>query len=247
MTGYDVVFFSDGIIIIAQGKDVSGDWMELIIPILVVIGYAIVGILRSRSSLSRSGLSGASSGDPRYKPIDNQWEEPTFDDTDLDNLSEAEAHKLDANIERQLASASPKPVARHVSRTPTTPEQRRTLDAFLRTRAPDLPVAPPQREPVRAAAARPAPATPPVPKPYRPYYQAIGASPGISVARDKRKQRPVSQPAPVPQKAEPVLLPDEPPEESSLDILERITDPNELRRAIIYAEILGEPVGFRDM
>ena len=123
------------VMLLAAGdKNVDGDWIQLLIPVVIVIVYAIGGILKMRSNMNKEQSKEAAETKPRYKPLDGKdWQnEPA-----APRMSQAGQRAADQKIERDLAP----PVRRQPARSPdsarpTMPEERKTLEAFLETVAP---------------------------------------------------------------------------------------------------------------
>jgi len=147
--------------ILLAAKDDGKNWINMLIPVVIVIVYAISGILKMRSNLDKEQPKPTEEQQkPRYKPLDDQrhgWEKPAAPE-----MSPARRRQVDRQIERKLA---PEPAPTRQP-TPTRPRQRKTLDAFLETIAPPKPlaVAKPQpaaaqtrEERLRASAATPQP------------------------------------------------------------------------------------------
>ncbi len=210
-------------IVLAAPKNFSGEWIRLLVPIIIVIVYAISGILKMRSNLDKEQPT-EDRQKPRYKPLDGQsrsWEKPSAEPA-APEMSPGQRRQVDRQIERKLApqpTAPRQPVA-------TRAQQRKTLDAFLETVAPKpliaakiQPAAAPSREKrLRAQAAQRQQAARKI-KPKVPPKKAKVAA----------KEKTPAQPSPI------------------ASIGERLAQPDEIRRAIIYAEILGKPIALRDM
>ena len=212
-------------ILLAKNGD-GGNWIEFLIPVIVVIAYAISGILKMRSNLDKEQLT-EEQQTPRYKPLDSQthdWERPAAEPAEpsAPEISPAQRRQVDTQIERKLAPA-PAPARQPI---PTRPRQRKTLDAFLETVAP--------------------------PKPLN----AMKAQVAAAQTREKRHRAQAAQrqqtarkikPKPAPRKAKVAAKKKTPPQPSPIGSLtERLAQPDEIRRAIIYAEILGKPIALRD-
>ncbi len=209
-------------IVLARNRG-GGNWIELLIPVVIVIVYAIAGILKMRSNLDKKQPT-EDRQTPRYKPLDDRsrgWEKPAAEPA-APEMSPGQRRQVDRQIERKLA---PQPTA---PRQPaaTRPKQRRTLEAFLETVAPKpliaakiQPAAAPSREKrLRAQAAQRQQAARKI-KPKVPPKKAKVAA----------KEKTPAQPSPI------------------ASIGERLAQPDEIRRAIIYAEILGKPIALRDI
>ena len=124
--------------ILLAAKDDGKNWINMLIPIIIVIVYAISGILKMRSNLDKEQPT-EEQQKPRYKPLDDQsrgWERPSSEPA-APEISPAQRRQVDRQIERKLA---PEPTA-------ARPKQRKTLEAFLETVAP---------KPLIAAASQPA-------------------------------------------------------------------------------------------
>ncbi len=207
-------------ILLAAPKNVSGEWIRILIPIIIVIVYAISGILKMRSNLNKEQPT-EDRQKPRYKPLDDQsraWERPAAEPA-VPEMSPAQRRQVDRQIERQLVPAATR------QPTPARPQQRRTLEAFLETIAPKPPTAAPQpaaaparQERLRAQAAQRQQTARKI-KPKVPPPKAKVAA----------RKKPPAQPSPI------------------TSLTERLAQPDEIRRAIIYAEILGKPIALRDM
>lgn len=210
-------------ILLAAPKNFRGDWIRVLIPIIIVIVYAVSGILKMRSNLDKEQPT-EEQQKPRYKPLDDQsrgWEKPSPEPA-ASEMSPGQRRQVDRRIERQLVPEPAAPRQPAVAR----PQQRRTLEAFLETIAPKPPIA-----------AKPQPAAAP--------------------ARERRLQAQTAQRQQAARKIKPKAPPPkvkvaakeevsaEPSPISSL--AERLAQPDEIRRAIIYAEILGKPIALRDM
>ncbi len=117
--------------ILLAAKDDGRNWINVLIPIVIVIVYAISGIVRMKSNVDKEQPT-QEQQKPRYKPLDEQgrgWERPAAEPT-APEMSPAQRRQVDRQIERKLA---PEPI-------PTRPKQRKTLDAFLETVAPPKPL-----------------------------------------------------------------------------------------------------------
>ncbi len=210
-------------ILLAAPKNVSGEWIRLLIPIIIVIAYAVSGILKMRSKLDKEQPT-EEQQKPRYKPLDGQsrnWERPDAEPA-VPEMSPGQRRQVDRQIERKLV---PEPAAPRQP-APARPQQRRTLEAFLETIPPKPPIAaapqpaaaPARQERLLAQAARRQQTARKI-KPKAPPPKAKVAA----------KEKATAQPSPI----------------SSLT--ERLAQPDEIRRAIIYAEILGKPIALRDI
>ncbi|RKY05138.1 MAG: hypothetical protein DRP66_10880, partial [Planctomycetota bacterium] len=65
-------------ILLAAGDD-GENWFNILIPVIIVIVYAISGILKMRSNLDKEQPT-EEQQKPRYKPLDDQsrgWEQPS--------------------------------------------------------------------------------------------------------------------------------------------------------------------------
>ena len=210
-------------ILLAAPKNVSGEWIRFLIPVIIVIVYAIVGILKMRSNLDKEQPT-EEQQKPRYKPLDDQsrrWEQPSPEPA-APEISPAQRRQVDRQIERQLV---PGPGPRSQP-TPARPQQRRTLEAFLETVAPKPLIAP-----------KPQPAAAPA-RQERLRAQA---------AQRQQAARKIKQKVPPP-KAKVAAKEKTPAQPSPIaSIGERLAQADEIRRAIIYAEILGKPIALRDI
>ena len=212
-------------ILLAKNDD-NGDWINILIPIIIVIVYAIGGILKMRSNLDKDKPT-EDRQKPRYKPLDGQSRsrQERAVEPAAPEISPAQRRQVDRQIERKLA---PEPAPRRQS-TPTRPKQRKTLDAFLETVAPPKPLV------------------------------ALQAQAAAAQTREKRLRAQHAQrqqaakkikPKPTPRTARPAAKAKKKPpaQPSPIDSLtERLAHPDEIRRAIIYAEILGKPIALRDI
>lgn len=210
-------------ILLAAPKNFSGGWIRVLVPIIIVIVYAISGILRMRSNLDKEQPT-EEQQKPRYKPLDDQsrgWERPSAEPS-APEMSPGERRQVDRQIERKLV---PEPAPRRQP-TPPRPQQRRTLEAFLETIAPKPPTA-----------AKPQPAAA---QAREQRLRAQAAQRQQTARKIKAKAPPAKAKVPAKKKA-----PAEPSPITSLT--ERLAQPDEIRRAIIYAEILGKPIALRDM
>jgi len=207
--------------ILLAAKDDGRNWINMLVPIVIVIVYAISGIVKMKSNLDKEQPT-EEQQKPRYKPLDDQsrgWERPAAEPT-APEMSPGRRRQVDRQIERKLAPAPARQPA------PARPQQRRTLEAFLQTVAPKPPTAAPQ--PAAAAQAR---------------QQRLGAQ----AAQRQQTARKI-KPKALPQKAKVAAKEETPAEPSPIASLsERLAQPDEIRRAIIYAEILGKPIALRDM
>ncbi len=209
-------------ILLAAPKNFSGEWIRVLIPIIIVIVYAISGILKMRSNLDKEQPT-EEQQKPRYKPLDDQrhgWERPSAEPA-VPEMSPGRRRQVDRQVERQLV---PEPAPRSQP-TPARPQQRRTLEAFLETIAPKPPTAAPQRAAAPARQER---------------LRAQAAQRQQTARKIKAKAPPTKAKVAAKKKA-----PAEPSPISSLT--ERLAQPDEIRRAIIYAEILGKPIALRDI
>ncbi len=209
---------------ILLAKDDGRNWINMLIPIVIVIIYAVSGILKMRSNLDKEQPT-KEQQEPRYKPLDDQsrgWERPSPEPA-APEMSPGQRRQVDRQIERKL---EPKPAP---ARQPTAarPQQRRTLEAFLETIAPKPPTAA-KPQPPPAAQAR---------------HQRLRAQ----TAQRQQTARKIKPKAPPP-KAKVAARKNAPSQPSPITSLaERLAQPDEIRRAIIYAEILGKPIALRDM
>ncbi len=209
-------------ILLAAPKNVSGEWIRLLIPIIIVIAYAVSGILKMRSKLDKEQPT-EEQQKPRYKPLDGQsrnWERPDAEPA-VPEMSPGQRRQVDRQIERKLV---PQPAAPRQP-APARPQQRRTLEAFLETIAPKPPIAAPQR------AAAPAPQQRRRAEAARRQQAARKIKPKAPPPKAKvaAKEKATAQPSPIG------------------SLTERLAQPDEIRRAIIYAEILGKPIALRDI
>lgn len=221
--------------IIIAAKDGEGGWMQLVIPIVIVIVYAIGGIVKMRSNIKKDQPAEepepqSQSTKPRYKPLD---------DSDH-NLKHPESRhaapiqpatpmptKQDKQVERHLA---PKPAAQ---KQPEAPMQRKTLEAFLETQAPKSLVeraseaqekAKQKEKTRRALALRAAQKRKVAKKPKPKFPQAVPAT-GKPVSAEKK-------------------APETP--EQTTPLAQLLRDHESIRTAIILKEILGKPIALRD-
>lgn len=223
--------------IIIAAKDGEGGWMELIIPVVIVIVYAIVGIAKAKSNLKKDQPSEEAEQQspppisPRYKPLDDSshgWKHPNSRHAAPIQPAPPMSQKQDKQIERQLA---PKTSAR---KYPTTPKQRNTLESFLetqapkplRTRAAEAQEKAKEKEKARRALALRAAqkrkaAKKPTPKPKFPQ-----TAPATKKSASAPKKQPVT------------------PEPTTL--AELLKDHESIRTAIILKEIMGKPIALRD-
>jgi len=184
--------------ILGVERDFSGDWIELLVPVIIVIVYAISGILRMRSTLEKE-LPAEDEQEPGYESFADliRGRQAPSSEPAVPEMSPARRRQIDRQIERKLVPEST-PAGRP---GPTRPHQRRTLDTFLETAAPRSPVVAPK--PAVAAPAR---------------RRRLDVQ-----TRQQPAQSPVGS------------------------LAERLAESDEIRRAIVYAEVLGKPVALRDM
>ena len=61
-------------LLVAAGKNVDDGWMQLLIPVIIVIVYAVGGILKIRSNMKEQQQDKGPEAKPRYKPLnDTGW------------------------------------------------------------------------------------------------------------------------------------------------------------------------------
>jgi hypothetical protein len=226
----------------ARRPNIEGDWIEILIPILIIVVYAVSGILKMRSNLKGQQKSEEGPERPRYGPLPDEsleWRQPAAEG------EEQESARLERLLEvkpmpRTEPAVQPRKMPARPARPPqyTQPQERTTLDAFLATQAP-RPLAERIAEArAKAEAQARAQAQPQPPQPLWPR-----ASERQEVARTRK---PKEVPAPTvnaavarPRPAELVAEP--------LPALGDLTERDTLRQAIIYSEVLGAPVALRDM
>lgn len=223
----------------ARRPNIEGDWIEILIPILIIVVYAISGILKMRSNLKGQPKSEEGPERPRYKPLPDEsleWRQPAAEG------GEQESARLERLLEvkpipRTEPAVQPRKMPAGPPRPPqyTHPQERTTLDAFLATQAPRplaerIAEARAKAEAQARAQAQPQPLWP-------------RASERQEVARTRK---PKEVPAPTvnaavarPRPAELVAEP--------LPAFGDLTERDTLRKAIIYSEILSTPVALRDM
>ena len=220
-------------IIIAAEKDVDGSWMQLIIPIVIVIVYAIGGIVKMKSNLKKDQPAeepvplGPAPKQPRYKPLDDNshgWKHPNSRHAAPIRPSTPMPTKQDKQIERQLG---PK---KHTA----TPKQRNTLDSFLETQAPkplvtraaEAQAKAKEREKSKRSLALKAAQKRKLAQKPKPKSKFHRAAPPIKKPVSAAKKQPVT------------------PKPTTL--AELLKDHESIRTAIILKEILGKPIALRD-
>jgi len=116
--------------ILGVERDFSGDWIELLVPVIIVIVYAISGILRMRSTLEKE-LPAEDEQEPGYESFADliRGRQAPSSEPAVPEMSPARRRQIDRQIERKLVPEST-PAGRP---GPTRPHQRRTLDTFLET------------------------------------------------------------------------------------------------------------------
>jgi type IV secretory pathway VirB10-like protein len=219
-------------IIIAAGKDVDSNWMEIVIPVVIVIVYAIGGIVKMRSNQKKDEPSEEPESQslqpttPRYKPLDDSnhnWKHPNSRHAAPIQPMPA---KQDKHIERQLTQ---KPAARQ----PAAPKQRPTLEAFLETQAPESlteRAAQAQEKAKRKEKAR--------------RSLALRAAQKRKVAK---KPKPIfPQTAPATRKSASKATKQPETTEHTTPLAQLLRDHESIRTAIILKEILGKPIALRD-
>jgi hypothetical protein len=223
-------------LLVAAGKNFDDGWMQLLIPVIIVIVYAVGGILKMRSNMKEQQEDKGPEAKPRYKPLnDTGWTSTARKEVAAPEMSPAQRRGADQRIERELAPSvrrQPQPArSPNVGRV-TKPEERKTLENFLETVAPK-PLAVKIAEERAKAQARPKPQQPQWPR-----------SSKRRQAAQKRKPKVAPKGA---GKAAPVRL--EAPEliSPTLSLGEKLSQAAELRNAIIYSEIIGKPIALRDM
>ncbi|MEE8305878.1 MAG: hypothetical protein V3R81_01365 [Gammaproteobacteria bacterium] len=215
-------------ILLARKGDGNWNWVELLVPVIFVIVYAIGGILKMRSNLDKE-KSTEEQQKPRYKPLDGRkhsWEQPSSEPAATE-ISPAQRRQVDRQIERKLAP-EPAPTRQPARQPiPTRSKQRKTLDAFLETVAPPKPL---NAMKAQAAAAETRQKRLRAQNTQRQQAaRKIKTKPAPRKAKVAAKKKPPSQPSPTD------------------SLAERLAQADEIRRAIIYAEILGKPIALRDM
>lgn len=219
-------------IIIAAGKDVDNNWMDLLIPVVIVIVYAIGGIVKMRSNLKKDEPAEEPESQspppikPRYKPLDDSnhdWKHPNSRHAAPIQPMPA---KHDKQIERQLA---PKPAARQ----PAAPRHRNTLETFLETKAPKSLIE-------RAAEAQEKA------KQKEKARRALALQAAQKRKVEKKPKLKFSQTAPATQK--PASNEKKQPETQAhtTPLAKLLRDHESIRTAIILKEILGKPIALRD-
>jgi len=210
--------------ILLAAKGDGENWINMLIPVVIVIVYAISGILRMRSNLDKEKPA-EDRQKPRYKPLDGQsrdWEQPAAEPA-TPEMPPAQRRQVDRQIERKLA---PEPAVRRQP-TPTRPQQRRTLEAFLETVAPPKPLAAAKAQAAAAQAREKRLRAQTAQR--KQTAKKIKRKPAPAKAKVAAKKKPSPQPSPI------------------TSLAERLAQPDEIRRAIIYAEILGKPIALRDI
>ncbi|MBE0537958.1 MAG: hypothetical protein IH624_20040 [Phycisphaerae bacterium] len=224
----------------ARRPNLEGDWIEIVIPVLIIIVYAISGIVKMRSNLKEQQKEAAHE-EPRYEPLD---EASSGWDRSGGEVDEREAARLERLLEvKPMPQVAPAVTPRHVPEETlqhAQPQQRRTLDAFLATPAPK-PLAERIAEARAKAEAQARPqAESRVDGPLWPR-----ASERQQVARTRKPKVPAppasAAKAAVARPAEPAAARQPSP------ALDDLREMDNLRRAIIFSEILARPVAFRDM
>ncbi len=222
-------------IIIAAGKDVDNNWMDILIPVVIVIVYAIGGIVKMRSNQKKDELSeepeiqSPPPTTPRYKPLDDSnhnWKHPNSRHAAPIQPTPPMPKRQDKQIERQL---TPKPAARQ----PEAPKQRKTLEAFLETQAPKSlteRAAQAQEKAKRKEKARRA--------------LALRAAQKRKVAKKPKPKFPQTVPATRKPESPTTKQPETTAQTTTLAQLLR--DHESIRTAIILKEILGKPIALRD-
>jgi len=212
----------------ARQPNLDSKWIEILIPVLIIIVYALSGILKMRSSLKEQQKSREETG-PRYRPLDESGVES--------EPAGEEAQELDAARLEKLLEAKAMPRPQPVPRPPVSAErnERRTLDAFLATEAPKS-----LSERIVEARAKAEAAA-------RAQEQARILA--LQAAQARMAER-ASKPQPLPPRGP------EPPEAASPQrtapaiadwtLWDDLREQGMLRKAIVYSEILGAPVALRD-
>jgi len=233
MTGAAMVNLFD--ILAARRPNIEGEWIEILIPVLIIIVYAISGILKMRSNLKEQQKTEQDIERPRYRPLDEEsWERPAGEAADQ------ESARLERMLEvKPMARAEP-PVRRPIPARPsqpTTRQERRTLDAFLATQAPK-----PLAERIAEAQAR---AQALARAQAQQMSQKLGphAAQRMQTAQTRKPKVAPSPAAPVARAQPPARVPPSGPRSTIAADLMR-TD--SLRKAILYTEILGAPLALRD-
>ncbi len=193
------------IILAAKEKAPRGGWFRILIPIIIVIVYAISGLLKMKQQKKDQQEETDSSprpgqARPRYKPVEDRRDQPP---------------------QRQRPPA-PQPRAKNL---PYAPQQQRLV---RKIQIPEL-VQAAEQKPIFTQAQRISAPAAGQPKP-RPGPVAI-------------KRQPVRKPQPEPKPAPAETVEAKTPFAS----LAHLTEPQNLRMAIVYSEILGKPVALRDM
>jgi hypothetical protein len=222
----------------ARRPNVDGNWIEILIPVLIIIVYAVSGILKMRSNLREQQK--AEGTQPRYKPLDedgHEWERSGGE------LHDRDSARLERLLENKPMPRPQQPAVRPHT-TPgrvqeyTEPHGRRTLDAFLATEAP-------KSLSERIAEAR-AKAEAVVRAQEQAKRQSQAAWPHAAERTEAAQARKPKTPAPAAAAARTQRAETEPPTAPS-PLFGDLTDMDSLRKAIVYSEILASPVAFRDM
>ncbi len=217
----------------ARRPNLDGNWLEILIPVVIIIIYAVSGILKMRSNLKEQQEGRKS--ERRYRPLDEQeeWQEP---DTEA---MEKESARLERLLELKPAPrpgpARPRPAPQGQQ---LQANERRTLDAFLATEAPTPlsdRIAEARKKAEALVRAQQAQAA------KEPLWPR--AAERMEIARTRKPKVPA--PTVSPAAAKPRTVPPVPPPEAH--VLGDLKDNQTLRNAILYAEILGIPVALRDM
>ena len=223
-------------LVVAAGKNVDDGWMQLLIPVVIVIVYAVGGILKMRSNRKEQQPDEGSAVKPRYKPLDNTgWTSTARKEPAGAEMSPAQRRGADQRIERELAPPvrrQPQPVRRPNAGGVTRPEERKTLEAFLETVAPKPLAVKIAEEQARVKAnAKANPAQWPRSSKRRQASQKRKPKVAPEAARKKASSKPQT-----PKEVSPTA-----------SLAERLSQTDELRNAIIYLEIIGKPIALRDM
>ena len=222
-------------LVVAAGKNFDDGWMQLLIPVIIVIVYAVGGILKMRSNMKKQ-QDEEPEAKPRYKPLDDtSWTSTARKEPAASEMSPAQRRGADRRIERELASPvrrQPQPVRSPNGGRVTRPEERKTLEAFLETAAPK-PLAVKIAEEREKAKARPKPQQPQWPRSSKRRQAAQKRKPKVA-PQAARKASPGKPEAPE------LISP-------TLSLGEKLSQAAELRNAIIYSEIIGKPIALRDM
>jgi hypothetical protein len=225
------------LVLAARRKDPDNNFFEVLIFIIIAVVYALGGILKAKSSDKKKQKWA-----DKFKTRSIRGDQSKFKYKPLEPAKTTHRDTTRGKTQQTLPYAKHGPKKRFVqTRKPQPPSIRPP-----QVRQPQRPVRPEPPEPVRrpqipeydASRRPPARAPRPRPAPAKPVYRQRPTK------QDHVNVVPKKKPAPA-KTAEPKAPPPA-PEFEGLVSLTHLAEPDNIRTAILYSEILGKPLAFRD-